>query len=63
LTKRELEILPLVAKGYGNKDIAEMLFVSVKTVEAHKARIMEKLSLSTRPELVEYAMKKKLIDF
>ncbi|KIH71694.1 response regulator [Salinicoccus roseus] len=63
LTKRELEILPLVAKGYGNKDIAEMLFVSVKTVEAHKARIMEKLNLSTRPELVEYAMKKKLIDF
>lgn len=63
LTKRELEILPLVAKGYGNKDIAEMLFVSVKTVEAHKARIMEKLGLSTRPELVEYAMKKKLVDF
>ncbi|WP_031547248.1 response regulator [Salinicoccus luteus] len=63
LTKRELEILPLVAKGYGNKDIAEMLFVSVKTVEAHKARIMEKLGLATRPELVEYAMKKKLIDF
>lgn len=40
-----------------------MLFVSVKTVEAHKSRIMEKLELSNRPELVEYAMKKKLIDF
>ncbi|MCG1010225.1 response regulator transcription factor [Salinicoccus sp. ID82-1] len=63
LTRRELEILPLIAKGYGNKDIAEMLFVSVKTVEAHKSRIMEKLELSNRPELVEYAMKKKLIDF
>ncbi|GAB3066177.1 response regulator [Salinicoccus sesuvii] len=63
LTRRELEILPLIAKGYGNKDIAEMLFVSVKTVEAHKSRIMEKLELASRPELVEYAMKKKLIDF
>ncbi|MBS4216814.1 response regulator transcription factor [Bacillus sp. FJAT-49711] len=63
LTKRELEILPLVAKGYGNKEIAEMLYVSVKTVEAHKAKIMEKLHLKNRPELVEYALKKKLLDF
>ena len=63
LTKRELEILPLIAKGYGNKDIAGMLFVSVKTIEAHKSRIMEKLELTSRPELVEYAMKKKLMDF
>nr|WP_263314954.1 nitrate respiration regulation response regulator NreC [Mammaliicoccus sp. Marseille-Q6498] len=63
LSQRELEILPLIAKGYGNKDIAEKLFVSVKTIEAHKARIMEKLNLKSRPELVEYAMKKKLLDF
>lgn len=63
LTKRELEILPLVAKGYGNKEIANMLYVSVKTVEAHKAKIMEKLNLSNKPELVEYALKKKLLDF
>ncbi|GLC89022.1 response regulator [Lysinibacillus piscis] len=63
LSKRELEILPLVAKGYGNKDIAEKLFISVKTVEAHKAKIMEKLDLKSRPELVEYALKKKLLDF
>lgn len=63
LSQRELEILPLIAKGYGNKEIAETLFVSVKTIEAHKARIMDKLGLKSRPELVEYAMKKKLLDF
>ncbi|MGW7814846.1 nitrate respiration regulation response regulator NreC [Staphylococcus xylosus] len=63
LSKREVEILPLIAKGYGNKDIAEKLFVSVKTVEAHKTHIMQKLELKSKPELVEYAMKKKLIDF
>lgn len=63
LSKRELEILPLIAKGYGNKEISEMLFVSVKTVEAHKARIMDKLGLKSRPELVEYALKKKLLEF
>ncbi|MCD9071347.1 nitrate respiration regulation response regulator NreC [Staphylococcus chromogenes] len=62
-SKRELEILPLIAKGYGNKDIAEKLFVSVKTVEAHKTRIMDKLNLKSKPELVEYALKKKLLDF
>lgn len=60
LSKRELEILPLIAKGYGNKDIAEKLFVSVKTVEAHKTRIMDKLNLKSKPELVEYALKKLL---
>lgn len=63
LSKREIEILPLIAKGYGNKDIAQKLFVSVKTVEAHKTHIMQKLDLKTKHELVEYAMKKKLVDF
>lgn len=63
LSTREIEILPLVAKGYGNKEIAEMLHISVKTVEAHKAKMMEKLNLKTRPELVEYALKKKLLEF
>ncbi|MEK3734901.1 MULTISPECIES: response regulator transcription factor [Paenibacillus] len=63
LSRREVEILPLIAKGYGNKEIAEKLYVSVKTVEAHKAKIMEKLNLKSRPELVEYALKKKLLDF
>ncbi|OWA37485.1 DNA-binding response regulator [Saccharibacillus sp. O16] len=63
LSKRELEILPLIAKGYGNKEVAEKLFISVKTVEAHKAKIMEKLNFKSRPELVEYALRKKLLDF
>ncbi|CQD25556.1 nitrate respiration regulation response regulator NreC [Staphylococcus capitis] len=63
LSKRELEILPLIVKGYGNKDIAEKLFVSVKTVEAHKTHIMNKLNLKSKPELVEYALKKKLLEF
>ncbi len=63
LSRRELEILPLVAKGYSNKDVAEKLFISVKTVEAHKAKIMDKLNLKSRPELVEYALRKKILEF
>ncbi|MBO8162818.1 MAG: response regulator transcription factor [Brevibacillus sp.] len=63
LTDREQEILSLIALGYSNKEIAEQLVVSVKTIETHKAHIMEKLQLKTRPELVRYAMKKGLLDF
>lgn len=63
LSKREMEIMLLVVKGYGNKEIAEKLFISVKTVEANKTKFMEKLQLKSRPELVEYALKKKLLEF
>lgn len=63
LSEREKEILSLVAKGYSNKEIAEQLIISVKTVETHKTNIMEKLGLKTRPELVKYAMKKGLLNF
>ena len=63
LSRREIEVLPLVAKGYGNKEIAEMLYISVKTVEAHKSKVMEKLNLKSRPELVEYALRKKFLNF
>ncbi|MBX0358146.1 response regulator transcription factor [Halobacillus sp. Nhm2S1] len=63
LTDREREVLALVAKGFANKDIAEKLVISVKTVEAHKAHVMEKLQLKTRPELVEYAWKKGLLGY
>ena len=63
LSDREKEILGWIAKGYANKEIAEHLFISVKTVESHKSNLMEKLCLKTRPELVEFAMKKGLLNF
>ncbi|WP_421617261.1 response regulator [Brevibacillus sp. TJ4] len=63
LTEREKEVLVLIAKGFSNKEIAEQLVVSVKTVESHKAHIMEKLHLRTRPDLVRYAIKKGWLDF
>ena len=63
LAEREVEVLTLIAKGYGNKEIADKLFLSVKTVESYKSKIMTKLDLHTRPELVEYAIKKKLLQF
>ena len=62
LTSRELEILQLIAKGYTNKEISEMIFLSVKTIEAHRARIYQKLGLKTRANLVAYALKHKLLD-
>ncbi|AQY49831.1 two-component response regulator NreC [Listeria weihenstephanensis FSL R9-0317] len=62
LSNREQEVLPLIALGYGNKEIANKLCISVKTVETHKSNIMNKLDLSTRAEIVKYAIKKNLID-
>lgn len=62
LTVREREVVPLIAKGYSNKEIADLLFVSIKTIEAHKSKIMEKLELRTRAELVGYAIKKGYLD-
>ncbi|MEX2104591.1 MAG: response regulator transcription factor [Bacilli bacterium] len=63
LSDREKEILSWIAKGYSNKEIAEHLVISVKTVESHKSNLMEKLSLKTRPELVKLALKKGLLNF
>jgi two-component system response regulator NreC len=63
LSDREKEILGWVAKGYANREIAEHLIISVKTVETHKSNLMEKLGLKTRPELVKFAMKKGLLNF
>lgn len=61
LTDREREILKLIAEGHTNPEIARMLHLSVKTVQAHRAHIMEKLNLHRPAELVKYAIRKGLI--
>jgi DNA-binding NarL/FixJ family response regulator len=62
LSKREIEILKMFAEGFINKEIADRLFISIRTVESHKNHIMQKLSLKTQVELVKYAIKHNLID-
>ena len=62
LTPREREVLQLIAEGYTNKQIAEILSVSIKTVQAHRANLMEKLDLHDRGELIKYAIQKKIIE-
>jgi len=57
LSEREAEVLRLVAWGYTNKEIASYLTISVKTVETHKANILEKLDLRSRVEMVRYALR------
>jgi DNA-binding NarL/FixJ family response regulator len=61
LTKREQEVLTLVASGKSNKEVADELFISIKTVDTHKAHILEKLGLKNTAELVKYAIKNGLI--
>lgn len=61
LTDREKQVLKLVAEGHGNKEIAELLSLSIKTVMGHRANIMEKLGIHNRTELVKYAIRKGLI--
>lgn len=61
LTPREREILQLIAEGKSNKDVANMLHLSVYTVETHRANIMEKLGLKSVPELILYAVRKGII--
>jgi two-component system response regulator NreC len=62
LTEREIEVLRMIALGHTNADIAEQLFLSVRTVETHRSHIQQKLGLGTRAELVRYALDHKLID-
>jgi two-component system response regulator NreC len=61
LTSREIEVLQLLAKGYTNRQIAEQLSLSPRTVEGHRANISAKLGLHSRVELVEYAEKHGLL--
>jgi two-component system response regulator NreC len=62
LSPREREVLQLIAEGYTNKQIAEILTVSIKTVQSHRGSIMSKLDLHDRSELVKYAIRKKIIE-
>jgi DNA-binding NarL/FixJ family response regulator len=62
LSPREQEILQLIAEGYTNKQIAEILCIAIKTVQAHRASIMSKLDLHDRSDLVKYAIRKKIIE-
>jgi two-component system response regulator NreC len=62
LSEREVDVLRLIALGHTNAEIAGQLFLSVRTVETHRSHIQQKLRLSTRAELVDYALKRKLIN-
>jgi DNA-binding NarL/FixJ family response regulator len=61
LTPRELEVLKLIAEAHTNKEIAELLFISIKTVERHRQNILDKLGMSDRVELTRYAIRRGLI--
>jgi two-component system, NarL family, response regulator NreC len=62
LSERETEVLQLIALGHTNTEIAEKLYLSVRTVESHRAHIQQKLRLSTRAELVRFALDHDLLD-
>ena len=61
LTERETQVLRLIALGHTNAEIAAKLTISIRTVETHRKHIQQKLSVSTRPELVRYALEHELI--
>jgi DNA-binding NarL/FixJ family response regulator len=61
LSEREREILKLIAEGKTNREIADTLFLSIKTVQAHRANLMRKLGMHDRTELVKYAIRKGII--
>jgi two-component system response regulator NreC len=62
LSDREVEVLRMIALGHTNAEIAEELYLSVRTVETHRAHIQQKLRLNTRSELVRYALEHGLVD-
>jgi two-component system, NarL family, response regulator NreC len=62
LSEREREVLHLLALGHTNQEIAEQLFISVRTAETHRAHIMQKLRLTSRAELVRYALDQGLLE-
>ena len=62
LTNRERQVLGLLCQRWGYSEIAEQLYLSVRTVESHRAHIQQKLAMTTRSELVRYAIERGLID-
>jgi two-component system response regulator NreC len=62
LSPREVEVLRLIALGHTNAEIGEQLFLSVRTVETHRSHIQRKLDLTTRAELVGYALERGLLE-
>ena len=62
LTPRELEVLKLIAEAHTSKDIAETLVISIKTVERHRANILQKLGMRDRVELTRYAIRRGLVE-
>jgi DNA-binding NarL/FixJ family response regulator len=62
LTPRELDVVKLIAEAYTNKQIAEALHVSEKTVESHRANVLSKLGMRDRVELVRYAIRRGLVE-
>lgn len=62
LSEREIEVLRRIALGFTNSEIAEQLFLSIRTVESHRAHIQQKLRLTTRSELVRYALEHGLVE-
>lgn len=61
LTSREREVLQLVAEGYRSREISDRLFISLKTVDKHRANLMEKLNRHSQTELVHYAIQRGLV--
>jgi len=62
LSEREREVLRLIALGHTNAEIAEQLYLSIRTVESHRSHIQQKLRLSSRAELVQYALERGLVE-
>ncbi len=62
LSEREREVLRLIALGHTNAEIAEQLYLSIRTVESHRAHIQQKLRLSSRAELVRYALERGMVE-
>lgn len=62
LTSREIEIIQQIGKGLSNKEIADKLFISVRTVDSHKNHMMQKLKLRSTAEIIIYAIKNKIIE-